>query len=337
MNMTPNNTEIANNNYHFEHIIKLINIAKENTFRKVNEELISLYFAVGQYLSQESKTSKYGDKFIDEVAETIKEKSPNLKGFNKRGLYRMKQFYELYQEDTIVSPVMTQLNWTQHLKIMSACKTQEQRHFYIELAIKEKYSSRELKRQIDSAYFERAMLSKEILLPAEVDPKIKNHFLDTYVLDFLDLPQNFSEKEFKNAILANYKNFLLEIGKGFTFVGDEYRVQVGKNDFFIDLLFYHRELACLVAFELKIGEFKPEYLGKMNFYLEALDNEHKKEHENPSVGIILCASKDDEVVKFALNRSLSPTLVADYTLKLPDSKLLQSKLHELSQLFNVKD
>lgn len=232
---------------------------------------------------------------------------------------------------------MTQLSWTHHLRIMSACKTQEQRLFYIQLTIKERYSVRELERQIDSAYYERAMLSKERLNALPVPETIKNHFLDNYALDFLDLPEKFSEKEFKKSILANLKSFILEAGKDFTFVGEEYRVQVGKSDFYIDLLFYHRVLRCLVAFELKIGEFKPEYLGKMNFYLEALDQEYKKHDENVSVGVILCTSKDEEVVTFALNRSLSPTLVAEYTLQLPNTKVLQAKLRELYQALSLSE
>ena len=153
-----------------------------------------------------------------------------------------------------------------------------------------------------------------------------NIFLDNYVLDFLDVPEPMSEHDLQKSIIRNLKDFILEIGKDFTFVGEEYRVQVGNHDFFIDLLFYHRGLSCLVAFELKIGEFKPEYVGQINLYLEALDREVKKENENPSVGIILCASKDDEVVEFALSRSLSPTMVAEYNLKLIDKKLLQKEI-----------
>ncbi|MCM1102935.1 MAG: DUF1016 domain-containing protein, partial [Clostridium sp.] len=156
----------------------------------------------------------------------------------------------------------------------------------------------------------------------------KNH----YVLDFLDVPETVSERDLQKSIIRNLKDFILEIGKDFTFIGEEYRVQVGKHDYYIDLLFYHRGLSCLVAFELKIGEFKPEYVGKINLYLEALDREVKKENENPSVGVILCASKDDEVVEFALSRSLSPTMVSEYNLKLIDKKLLQKKLKEYVEL-----
>ena len=136
----------------------------------------------------------------------------------------------------------------------------------------------------------------------------------------------------QKSIIKNLKNFVLEIGKDFTFIGEEYRLQVGNHDYFVDLLFYHRGLSCLVAFELKIGEFKPEYVGKINLYLEALDREVKKPNENPSVGIILCAKKDDEVVEFALSRSLSPTMVSEYKLKLIDKKLLQDKLKEYIEL-----
>ena len=238
---------------------------------------------------------------------------PEQKGFNRRGLYRMKQFYELYKDDEKVSPLVTQLSWTNHLKIMSASKSQEERRFYIELAVKERYSKRELERQMDSGYYERFMLSNGNMLPAIQKAKQETHnlFLDKYVLEFLDAPKGGNERDFQKSILENLKNFVLEIGKDFSFIGNEYRVQVGNHDYYIDLLFYHRGLSCLVAFELKIGEFKPEYIGNMNLYLEALDREVKKQTEKPSVGVILCASKDDEVVEFALSRSLSPTMVSE--------------------------
>ena len=255
---------------------------------------------------------------------------PELKGFNRRGLYRMKQFYELYSGDEKVSTMLTQLSWSNHLKIMSGAKSKEEREFYINLAIKENLTHRELVRQMDSGYYERYMLSNEGNSPAIQRAKQETHnlFMDSYVLEFLDAPKIGNERDFQKSILENLKNFILEIGKDFSFIGNEYRVQVGNHDYYIDLLFYHRGLSCLVAFELKIGEFKPEYVGKMNLYLEALDREVKKQTENPSVGVILCASKDDEVVEFALSRSLSPTMVSEYRLKLIDKNLLQQKLKE---------
>lgn len=233
-----------------------------------------------------------------------------------------------------MSALLTQLSWTNHLQIMSACKSDEERYFYMALCAKEKYSTRELERQIDSAYYERYMLSQKPTTPAITEAKrsTSNVFLDTYTLEFLDVPEVANEKDLQKSIVQNLKNFILEIGKDFSFVGEEYRLQVGGHDYYIDLLFYHRGLSCLVAFELKIDEFKPEYVGKMNLYLEALDRDVKKPNENPSVGVILCAKKDDEVVEYALSRSLSPTMVSEYKLKLIDKNLLQRKLKEYIEL-----
>lgn len=321
----------------FDTLIGIIENARNRAYQKVNEELILMYKEVGQFISEKLQDSRYGDKVVDELVLFFSKQYPDLKGFNRRGLYRMKQFYELYQDDEIVSTLLTQLSWSNHLKIMSACKSREERHFYINMCIKDRLSHRELVRQIDSAYFERYMLSKTKVSQAiqPVKEQVKNLIIDNYVLDFLDLPDMVSEKDLQQSIINNLKAFILEIGKDFTFIGQEYRVQIGNHDYYIDLLFYHRELACLVAFELKIGEFKAEYIGKMNLYLEVLDREMKKDKENPSVGVILCASKDDEVVEFALSRSLSPTMVSEYTLKLIDKQLLQNKLREYIGLADI--
>ncbi len=330
-------SEIFSNTY--SEIVTIINNARERAYRKVNEELILMYRDIGKYISEHAENATYGDSFVDGLADFFAKNYPDLKGFNRRGLYRMKQFYELYKDDEKVSPLVTQLSWTHHLILMSACKSAEERLFYMALCIKERYSKRELQRQIDSGYYERFMLSQKLTTPAITDAKraTGNVFLDTYTLDFLDLPESVSERDFSSAIVNNLKNFILEIGKDFTFIGQEYRVQVGNHDYFIDLLFFHRGLSCLVAFELKIGEFKPEYVGKMNLYLEALDRDVKKDNENPSVGVILCASKDDEVVEYALSRSLSPTLVSEYRLKLIDKKLLQRKLKEYVELAEISE
>lgn len=240
------------------------------------------------------------------------------------------------QEGTFFPP---QSSWTNHLKIMSACKTMEERIFYMNMCIRDRLSKREQERQIDSGYYERYMLSRKPIAPAidEARQATGNVFLDNYVLDFLDVSERVSEHDLQKSIIRNLKHFILKIGKDFTFFGEEYRVQVGKHDYFIDLLFYLRELSCLVAFELKIGEFKPEYVGKINLYLEALDREVKKDNENPSVGIILCASKDDEVVEYALSSSLSSAMVSEYTLKLIDKRLLQRKLKEYIELADKQE
>ena len=310
-------------------LIEIIESSRKNALRKVNEELIRMYWLVGEYLSVESKNVSFGDKYIDAIAKEIKDVFPGIKGFNRRGLYRMKQFYELYKDNSIVTPLLTQLSWSNHLLIMSGCKSNMEREFYMRLCIKEGYSKRELERQINSGYYERYMLSKEKLLPEPIKGLKENPFLDSYVIEFLDLPKNFKESDLRKGLIQNMKDFILEVGKDFTFIDEEYRVQVGGEDFRIDLLFFHRGLQCLVAFELKIGKFKPEYISKMDFYLEALDRQKKKENENPSVGMILCASKDDEVVEYAMSRTLSSMMVAEYKLQLPDKAVLQKKLQEL--------
>lgn len=318
-------------------LIQIISQSKQNALKKVNEELIHMYWKVGQFLSAESTKATFGDAYIDSIAEEIQSAFPGIKGFNRRGLYRMKKFYEIYKEDEFVSTLLSQISWSNHLAIISKAKTQEERHFYITLCVGENYSARELSRQIDSGYYERYMLSQNKLLPEPIKGLKENPFLDSYVIEFLDLPSNFREADLRKGLLRNMKDFILEVGKDFTFIDEEFRVQIGGEDYKIDLLFFHWGLQCLVAFELKIGKFKPEYISKMDFYLEALDRQKKKPNENPSVGMILCASKDDEVVEYAMSRTLSPMMVAEYQLQLPDKSILQKKLQELIHMPLLED
>ena len=325
----------------FNEIAQMIEIRKNNAYRKVNEELIGLYWDFGKYISEKVNSEKWGSKTIEKLAKFMQENYPTLKGFNRSGIYRMKQFYETYKENKIVSPLVRQLSWTNNLLILHNTNSIEEKEFYIKMCIKEKYSKRELERQIDSAYYQRYLLSDgkaqalvKTIIDEEDYPNAK--ILDTYTLEFLDLPQEYSEKDFRKAIIKNLKNFILEIGKDFTFISEEYRIQVGNEDFYIDLLFYNRALSCLVAFELKIGKFKPEYVSKMDFYLEALDRLEKKNNENPSVGIILCNSKDEKVVEYTMSRTMSPTLVSEYRLKLIDRKILQDKLKQISDIIENK-
>lgn len=322
----------------FDEIIRIIETRKNNAFRKVNEETIKMYWEFGEYISNKLSDSEWGEKIVIRLSEFITKNYPTLHGFNKRGLYRMKQFYESYKDyPEIVSTLLTQINWSSHIALLSGTKTIEQKEFYIKLAIKENYSTRELTRQINSGYYERYILSDGKAHQSTVkfinEDKIPNtRLLDTYSLEFLNLKEDYSEKDLRKAIIKHMKEFILEIGKDFSFVGEEYRIQVGNQDFYIDLLFYNRDLRCLVAFELKLGEFMPEYISKMDFYLEALDRQIKKEFENPSVGIILCANKDDEVVEYAMSRTMSSTLVAEYKLKLIDKKILENKLKEITDI-----
>lgn len=314
----------------FSDITRLIDSARQHAYQAVNTTLIELYWQVGAHLSHKIAAAEWGEGIVDQLAQHLASTQPGLKGFTRANLFRMRQFYEAYHAQEKVAPLVRQLPWTHNLIILSRSKRPEEREFYLKMAAQEKWSKRELERQYDTALFERAVLSPAKVSPlvSQTHPGAASIFKDSYLVDFLDLPAAHLESDLQRGLLARLKQFLLELGRDFCFIGSEYPLQVGKQDFALDLLFFHRGLNCLVAIELKTQRFEPEHLGKLNFYLEALDRDHKKTHENPAIGLLLCASKDDEVVEYALSRSLSPALVAQYQTQLPDKKLLQAKLHE---------
>ena len=323
----------------FNEILSQIKSSKQKAYASVNTILVELYWNIGKHISAKVKEKVWGKGVVKELESFIKEKEPNIKGFTARNMWRMKQFYETYKENKKLSPLVTQLTWTNNLLILSASKSDEEREFYILLSIKDRYSKRELERQIKSGAFERTMLSNQKLSSAvaQLPQDTINVFKDIYSLEFLNLPQKHSENNLQQSLVSNLKDFILEIGKDFTFMGQEYKVQVGNKDFSIDLLFYHRELQCMVVFELKTDEFSPSYLGQLEFYLEALDKDVKKEHENPSIGILLCREKNEEVVKYALSRSISPTVISKYDTELIPKQLLQDKLNEIYEQLESED
>jgi len=375
---------ISKHTSEFENIIQLIEASRNRAFSKVNAELVILYFTIGKVVSSKVAEGVWGENTVDELAKFIEYRITGLTGFNRRGLYRMKQFYETYntnsdcyllwlktqnskvssltshetendtlvnvsavpthlpdtenQKNAFVSAVLTQISWSNHLEILSGAKKAEEKIFYLLMAIKERWGMRELRRQIQSAIFERTMMSG--VTQTKTIPNlslITHHFKDPYIFEFLDLPIAHSENDLEKALIKNLQKFILEIGKGFTYMGNQYRLQVGNKDYYTDLLFYHRDLQCLVLFELKIQEFEPEFLGKLNFYLEALDRDVKRLNENPSIGILLCKGKDTEVVEYALARNTSPAMIADYETKLIDKKILADKLHQLVEFLTKKD
>lgn len=315
----------------FKPIIQLIHQARERAYRAVNTQLIDLYWNLRKYLSEKIEASEWGESVIQDLATFIQKTETDIRGFSDKNLWRMKQFYETYKDETKLLPLVREISWTNNLIILSRTKSIEEKAFYIDRCMDQRYSKRELDRQISVGLFERTQLTITKLSPvvSEIYPNAVNHFKDSYVFDFLNLKEDHSESELQKALINQLKEFILELGKDFLFVGEEYKLQVGSSDFFINLLFYHRSLQCLVAFELKADKFKPEHLGQLNFYLEALDRDVKKQNENPSIGILLCKDKDVEVVEYALSRSLSPAMISEYKTKLPDKNLLQQKLHEL--------
>jgi predicted nuclease of restriction endonuclease-like (RecB) superfamily len=318
----------------FDEVLSLIDSAKSRAIAAVNTVLIELYWSIGQYISKKIAEEGWGQGTVLELAETIQRRYPGMRGFSASNLWRMMQFYETYREQPKLAALLRELSWSHNLAIMSRCKREEEREFYLRLATRERWTLRELHRQFAGALFERVVLSpaKVSSLLAQLHPDAATVFKDAYLVEFLDLPPTHSEDDLQRALVEQLKQFLIELGRDFCYIGSEYPIQVGGRDFSLDLLFFNRALNCLVAFELKVVEFEPEHLGKLQFYLEALDRDVKKPHEQPSIGVLLCATKNNEVVEYALSRSMSPALVSEYQTRLPDRKLLQAKLHEFYAL-----
>ncbi len=322
---------VLNEKEAFQEVLAMINQSRAKLVKTINSELIDLYWNIGEFISNKTQKDGWGSGTVNKLSDFLRQTEPNSKGFSSQNLWRMKQFYETYYENEKLSLLVREIGWTNNMLIISQTKTEEEKEFYIKLTAREKYSKNELSRQLESGLFERSMLSKENISPVarEIYPSINEHIRDYYSFEFLGLKDNYSENNFKKAILTNLKEFILEFGKDFLFIDEEFKLQVGNKDFSIDLLFYHRELNCLVALELKVGEFKPEFMGKMDFYLGALDKNVRKTHENPSVGIIMCRTKEENIVEISLNRSASPTIISQYETKLIDKELLRNKLNEL--------
>lgn len=314
----------------FGELVGLIESAQGRVWRAVNAELVGLYWEIGKWLSAQCAKAEWGDRIVESAAEYLRSRRPDLGGYTRRTLYRMKSFYEAYRDDEIVTPLVTQITWTNHLIILQRAKLPEERRFYIEKCISEHYSKRDLERQFDSGFYERCRLGSVAPASGKVIPAARGVVRDLYALEFLDLPQKHVEADLRRAIVAQMKDFILELGRDFTFAGQEYPIRVGMSDFSIDLLFFNRALNCFFAFELKTRKFRPQDIGQIDFYLEALDRDVKKPNENPSVGVVLCTDKDDAVVEYALSRSLSPTMVAAYQFALPDKKMLADRLRQVT-------
>ena len=331
--------ELVANEYvrEFAEVADIIRKTQQHIFRVANTALIDMYWEIGAYLTQKIETAKWGDGIVSQLANYIAKVLPEAKGFSDKNLWRMKQFYVTYRDDAEkLSPLVREISWTNNLIILSRTKSAKEREFYLNLCVCDRLSKRQLERQIDSSLYERSKAVEPKLSPLlrEIASSADEVFRDQYVMEFIGGNTYDTESSLKNALVEQMKNFILELGSDFIFIHKEYRLQVGNSDFRIDLLFYHRELQCLVAFELKMGKFEPAHLGQLNFYLEALDRDVKKPHENPSIGVLLCKDKDDEVVEYALSRSLSPTMVAQYQLCLPDKAKLQRKMREIEENLN---
>lgn len=318
----------------FGEVVELIQGARQRVARTANAEVIELYWRIGQYLHRRIESDGWAMGTVEQLAAYIARREPGRRGFSAQNLWRMRQFFQTYPPGSKLSTLLREIPWSSHLHILSRTKREEEREFYLRMSVQHGWPVREMARQIDGGLFERAVLRPPKLSTAlrEMQPLAEQHFKDAYLLDFLALPEPHSEAELHRSLLMNLGRFLTELGRDFCYIGSEYPIQVGGQDFALDLLFFHRGLNCLVAIELKVTAFQPEHLGKLNFYLEALDRDVKKSHENPAIGLLLCASNDSEVVEYALSRTLSPALVAQYQMQLPDKQMLAAKLQEFYAL-----
>lgn len=350
-------------------IINHIEQSKLRAFSAVNKALLNAYWNIGKELSE---NASYGKSVVEQLSRDLRLKYPKSKGYSIANLWNMKRFYGTYNQklqpvagefkckklqtlpagfgklqtvsgesgklQLLTAELLFSISWSNHIAILDSAKSIEERVFYIKMCIKERWSYRELRRQLDSSLFERYMLADNpekvtALIPKHETKDLFNHFKDEYVLEFLDLRKEYSEKELEQAILDNLRNFFLEFGKSFTFMGSEYSLCIGGRENRIDLLFFHRELKCMVAIDLKISEFKSAYVGQMQKYLAALDEKIRLPDEKETIGLILCKSQNHEEVRFALAKTLSPVKVATYRTKLPDKKLIIKRLGQ----FKMKD
>jgi len=319
----------------FAEVVGLIRDSRRRSWQAVNTELIDLYWRIGEYLHHKIEADGWAQGTVVRLAAYIAQREPGLRGFSPQNLWRMRQFFATYRGEPRLSPLVRVLPWTHNLLILGQAKRPDEREFYLRQAIRERWSSRELERRFRLGAFERALADPPRLSAALREmhgDAAAAAFKDTYTVEFLSLPHPHTEADLHHGLLGQLRNFLIELGRDFCFVGSEFPLQVGGRDFALDLLFFHRGLNCLIAIELKVDRFEPEHLGKLNFYLEALDRDVRKSHENPAIGLLLCASKDNEVVEYALSRTLSPALVAEYRTQLPDKQLLAAKLHEFYAL-----
>ncbi len=294
-----------------------IRSAQYEALKAVNKELIALYWDIGQTIAIRQQGDSWGKSVVTNLSQDLQAEFPGVSGFSAANLWRMKLFYETYVNQEKLAPLVREIGWSHNLAIMEKCKDDLEREFYLRMTRKFGWTKNVLIHQIENQTYEKTLLNQtnfEQTLPEEIRIQAKLAVKDEYTFDFLELADEHSERQLEQAILARVEPFLQEMGGMFTFVGSQYRLEVGDKEYFIDLLLYHRSLKCLVAIELKIGEFLPEYVGKMQFYLAVLDDQVRLKDENYSLGIILCKSKNKTIVEYALKESNKPIGVATYRM-----------------------
>lgn len=321
-----------------------IRSAQYEALKAVNKELIALYWDIGKFIVEKQKKTGWGKSVVEKLARDLQGEFPGISGFSATNLWYMAQFYTEYCGDEILQPLVGEISWAKHIVIISKCKDTGERQFYIVATKKFGWSKNVLIHQIENKSYEKYLLNQtnfDKTVPENIKHQAKLAVKDHYTFDFLELADEHSEHQLEQALIKNIRNFLCEMGYSFAFLANQFKLAVDEEDFFIDLLLYHRELQCLVAIELKIGDFKPEYKGKMEFYLNLLNDKIKLPRENDSIGIIICKNKKRTIVEYALKKSVHPIGVSTYSISpalpksykniLPDAKTIAQKL----QLFNL--
>jgi Uncharacterized conserved protein len=316
-------------------IKSVIHSSRTQAALSVNRELITMYYQIGLGILERQKKEGWGTNVVDLISADLQKEFPGMKGFSSRNLQNMRTFAKEYKNLPDLQQLVAEIPWGHNIAIMQKVKTAEERGFYIKKAIESGWSRNVLIHQIESGFFHRlgkGINNVDAVLPSGQSELVRGIFKDPLVLDFIEVSEFARESELQKSLIGHLKQFMLELGKGFAFIGEQYPLNVGGQDYYLDLLFYHTKIHCYVVIELKIGDFKPEYVGKLNFYLSALDSlERDEASDNPTIGILLCKERNDVIAEYALRDVNKPMNVATYQLTLPEkySDLLPSE-EELS-------
>ena len=306
-----------------------IRSAQYEALKAVNKELVGLYWDIGRMIVERQDVEGWGKAVVEQLAADLRTEFPGVGGFSASNLGRMKAFFEAYSGLEKLAPLVREIGWSHNLAILERCKDPLEREFYLRMTRKFGWSKNVLIHQIDNQSYEKSLLGQtnfDQALTPELRAQAKLAVKDEYTFDFLELGEEHSERELERALIARIEDFLRAMGGMFAFMGSQYRLEVDGKEFFIDLLLFHRRLRCLVAIELKVGEFLPEFVGKMQFYLAALDRQVRQEDENPSIGIILCKEKSRTIVEYALHDARKPIGVATYEITKTLPKALKGQL-----------
>ena len=338
MKQSKNMTNKTEYNKFLSDIKVKIQSAQYEAFKKVNSELITLYWDIGSMISEKQNIHGWGKSVLEQLSKDLQNSYPGIRGFSARNIWRMRRFYEEYKQSEFLPPLVAEISWSHNIVILEKCNDLLQREFYIKTAKKFGWTKNVLIHQIENKSFEKYLLNQtnfDKTVPEKYRNQAKLAVKDEYGFGFLELQEEHSERELETAIINNIRKFLLEIGGHFSFIGNQYKITVDEDDYFIDLLLFHRQLKSLVAIELKVGKFIPEFAGKMQFYLSALNDTVKLADENPSIGIIICKSKKQTTVEYALKDSNKPIGIASYTIKkqLPDE--LKKKLPSANEIIEI--